>query len=334
MKNDESSQAPEYRHCPFTGRVSIVAPARAARPMTLGGEGKPREADDGRTECPFCPGMEHDTPNEVYSIRDPGSACDGPGWQLRVVPNKFPAVRRDALHAFGCHELVIETERHVVDPSTLADAEVARILMAYRERRKALHAVPGVREVVIFKNVGAEAGASLAHTHSQIVALPFVTAPMRTKLQFGEAHFRKEGRNLWADELEKAGLAGRVVGTTAHFALVTAGAPRMSFEMLLMPRFNQADYGEADEDRLAECATLLKAGVTALDRAAHRPAYNWWLHSAPDADAGHFRWHLEILPRTARIAGFEWAANAFIVAVAPEAAAARLRAAMPGGGMA
>ena len=291
-----------------------------------GGEGGPRESADGRRDCPFCPGREHDTPNEVYALRDPGSERDGPGWRLRVVPNKFPAVRPDAANGYGIHELIVETERHVVDPSALTDAEWARLLIAYRERYKALHALPGLRDVVLFKNVGAEAGASLAHTHSQIVALPFVTEPLRTKLDRCAA---SDG-HLWADHLKQAEEEGRVVGSTTNFVLLTAFAPRMSFELMLVPRFDQANYGEADDALAAECAMLLKAGVTALDAALNRPAYNWWLNAAPPGRrAEGFRWHFEILPRTARSAGFEWASDCFIVSVSPEVAAARLRERMP-----
>lgn len=298
--------------------------------MTLGGgEGKAREATEGRRDCPFCPGNERDTPNEVYAVREPGCDRDGPGWTLRVVPNKFPAVRADSETGFGFHELAIETERHVADPAALTADELTRVLIAYRERFQSLHGIAGVRDVIIFKNVGAEAGASLAHTHSQIVALPFLSAPLKTKLQHCEAYLHTHGRSLWDDYLQQATTAGRVVSATDRFALLTAYAPRMSFEMLLMPCDDAADFGQASDESLQDCAELLKAGVTALDRAAHRPAYNWWLHAAPpNSSAVGFRWHFEILPRTARIAGFEWASDAFIVSASPEAAAARLRTAM------
>ena len=299
--------------------------------MTLEhGEGGARETTDDRRDCPFCPGMERDTPNEVFAVRDQGSARDGPGWRLRVVPNKFPAVRPDAPTAFGFHELIVETERHVSDPTALTDDECARLLVTYRDRWTALHAQPGIRSATIFKNVGSEAGASLAHAHSQIVATPFDSAPQALKRDRAEAYRVKHGRSLWADHLTEAEAGGRVVKATAHFALLAAFAPRMSGELLLVPRFDVADFGATSDEMLRECSLLLKAGATALDRAFHRPAYNWWLHAAPPGtkpDA--FRWHFEILPRTARIAGFEWASDCFIVAVSPEAAAARLRSRLP-----
>src|SRR5262245_45675062 len=182
------SLEPEFRRDPVCGRWAVVAPERSRRPMTLEGA-EPRHRTNGeRKPCPFCPGQEYDTPNEVLAYREPGSPPDGPGWHLRVVPNKFPAVRPDVGEAhcavegmiflttpgLGRSEVVIECPAHLPDPTKLSDNQFAAVFRAYRDRIVTLAKDPRLAYAAAFKNVGAEAGASLGHTHSQIIATPVV----------------------------------------------------------------------------------------------------------------------------------------------------------------
>lgn len=365
--NDE----PELRRDPVTGRWALVAPGRAGRPITLAGAGPQCRTSTERVPCPFCAGEEHDTPNEVYALRQPGTAPNGPGWRLRVVPNKFPAVRpnataaapvntpgpmsgttrgmfddggegyrppRTAPDAFplfndapaaGFAEVLIDCPEHIDNPAQLSDEQLRDVFRAYRERMNALTADPRLAYVAVFKNVGAEAGASLGHTHSQIIALPVVPVLVRAELTGAEAYYVRTGRCVFCDIVEEE-LANdsRLVARSANFAVVTAYAPRFSYEMWVLPIRHESRYEAITDDESLELAKLLKRVLRALDESQHSPAYNWFLHTTPlnADDPPHYHWHLEILPRTARPAGLEWGFGAHITTVAPEHAASELRA--------
>jgi UDPglucose--hexose-1-phosphate uridylyltransferase len=341
------SDEPELRRDPVTGRWVLIAPERARRPIALSGAGPRGRTNGERTPCPFCPGQEHDTPDEVFAIRAPESAPNGPGWQLRVVPNKFPAVRAcetppppeggrgvslfEAAPALGSAEVLIDCPEHIVDPALLSDEQFRDVLRAYRERMRALAADPQLAHVAVFKNVGAEAGASLGHTHSQIIATPVVPELIRAELAGAESHFTRNGRCVFCAIVEEELTGGaRLVARSENFAVVTAFAPRFAYEMWVLPVRHEPRYESITDDATLELARLLKRVLRALDVVQHAPAYNWFLHTTPlrVGDPPHYHWHLEILPRTARPAGLEWGFGCHITTVAPERAAEELRAAL------
>jgi UDPglucose--hexose-1-phosphate uridylyltransferase len=336
---------PELRCDPITGRWVLIAPERARRPIALSGAGPRHRTSGERTPCPFCVGEEHDTPNEVFAIRAPGSAPDGPGWRLRVVPNKFPAVRPttappvapDAFPLFasvpatGSAEVLIDCPEHIDNPTRLTDEQFRDVLRAYRDRMIALAADPRLAHVAVFKNVGAEAGASLGHTHSQLVATSVVPELIRSELTGAEAYTARTGRCAFCDIVEADSSGGaRVVARSAHFVAVTAFAPRFAYEMWVLPVRHESRYEALTDDAALELAVLLKRVLRALDVVQHSPAYNWFLHTAPlrAGELPHYHWHLEILPRTARPAGLEWGFGCHITTTAPERAASELRAAL------
>jgi len=319
---------PEYRTCPLTGRIVILAPERAARPVALQHFAPHHRDALGGSFCPFCVGNEWDTPETKFEVRD------GAGWQLRVVANKFPAVNetlraatvteRDganrsltdaARHAFGHHEVVIECREHVSDPTQLTPQQLANVFIACRERTTALMSLSEIRSVAVFRNVGAEAGASLPHAHSQILATPFVPEALKRELD-GARLLPSVFESMVNDE-------SRRVARSDRFAVVCPFAPRFAYEMWLLPVTPQPRFEAVTDAECRELAGLLQRVLGALDRVQSRPAYNWVLHSAPTDDTT-FRWHLEVLPRLNRAAGFEWSTGVFINAVPPEVAAAQL----------
>jgi len=337
---------PEFRRDPVCGRWAVVAPERALRPVTLHGA-EPRHRRNGeRKPCPFCPGQEFDTPGEVLAYRSAASPPNGPGWSLRVVPNRFPAVRPDVGGQFcavggmiflstpglGRSEIVIETDEHVAAPTELRDEQFAAVFNAYRDRLRTLADDNELAYASIFKNVGAEAGASLGHTHSQIVATPVVPELVEAELSGGRDFLARTGRcvfcNLAAREIASG---SRVVARSEQFLVVTAFAPRFAYEMWVLPVAHASRFELISDDSALELARLLKRTLTALDVAQAEPAYNWCLHTAPlrSPELRHYHWHIEILPRTARPAGLEWGYGCFITTVAPETAAAELRRALP-----
>ncbi|QEL15519.1 galactose-1-phosphate uridylyltransferase [Limnoglobus roseus] len=294
----------EYRRCPVTGRTVVLAPRRAERPMELRhAEPHHRNRVSGG-HCPFCPGSEAETPPELFAIRDEA------GWQLRVVPNKFPAVDPKS-GAFGFHEVLIECSEHFASPTDLSNAQFANIFTAYRERLLHHAADPRIASVSVFKNVGAEAGASLAHLHSQLVALPFVPEPLQQELAATDC------RHCGGHD------PTRVVAESPHFIAVCPYAPRFAYEMWVLPKDHRPRFETICE--VEELAALMKQILTALDRVLNFPAYNWVLHTAPRGDFPYFHWRFEVFPRLSRVAGFEWGSGVFINDVFPERAARELR---------
>ncbi len=366
---------PEMRRDPVAGRWVVIAPGRAARPLELA-DAQPRCGPASVVVCPFCEGAERETPNEVYALRAPGSAPNGPGWQLRVGPNLYPAVRQEepnpptpfpgreggaevsslappslpgkgvgglgssafsslflSAPAYGRAEVLIDCPAHIDDPTQLSDAQMGEVFRAYRERLTALASDTRLAHVAIFKNVGAEAGASIAHTHSQLIALPVVPELIRTELNGAADHFARTGRCVFCELVERELADGaRVVAQTANFVAVTAHAPRFAYEMWVLPRGHEARYESITDGAARELAGLVKRVVRALDTVRHAPAYNWFLHTSPlhAGEPAHYHWHLEVMPRTARPAGLEWGHGFHIVTVAPERAASELRAALAG----
>ena len=315
---------PQFRTCPVTGDVVILAPERALRPMPI------VVAAAAQVDCPLCPGMEFDTPRESYAIREVGTVPDGPGWRLRVVPNKFPFVRQ--LRAgevappgagIGVHELVIETERHC-DPGGLTVDEMARVLLAYRDRLLTLGGRDWCRSVIAFRNVGAEAGASLAHPHSQVVALPIVPPGTRREWDGATRFHTATGKCGFCEELADP---TRFVARGETYAAICPFAPRFAYETWLMPIRHAGRFESIRDCDAPELAGALLELFARLRRVIPGVAFNLTLHSAPPrgpVPAG-WHWQFKLLPRTAKLAGFEWAAGCFVNPVPPEVAAARLR---------
>jgi UDPglucose--hexose-1-phosphate uridylyltransferase len=326
------SNAPEYRQCPATRRLVLIAPERAARPVQLQHleVHHRREQIQSHSVCPLCEGMEHDTPDEVYALRDAGSSANGPGWQLRVVPNKFPAVRSEPdVNGYGHHELVIETQRHVTNPTDLTLAEQAEVLWAYRQRLTDLRKDARLHAATVFKNVGAEAGASLAHVHSQIIATTVIPMELANELHVAKVFAELHGQCLYCDLIQKELTCGvRVVLESAHFVVLCPIAPRHAYECWVLPKVHANQYADIDKGQCSELAEMLQRLFRRLDLVLNAPAYNWFLHTAPlhSDSAVPYHWHIEVTPRTARAAGFELATGMFINSVPPEAAAEQLRA--------
>lgn len=308
-----------------------------------GAEPRHREGKEARP-CPFCTGQEHDTPNEVFAIRSPGTTADGPGWQLRVVPNMFPAVRdvdlgeRHSQEGFfqqfpgtGRHEVVIESPQHVANPAHLPDDLFRDMFIAYRERLKAHAAEPSLQYVSVFKNVGAEAGASLGHCHSQLVALPLIPDLLQHELDGSLNYFWLTSHCVFCDLIRfEQAESVRIIAETPSFLAVAAYAGRFSHETWILPKEHASSYETIPDALAAELSRLMKRLVRALDAVLAEPAYNWFLHAAPLRSVGlpHYHWHFELMPRTSRPAGHEWGTGCFINAVTPETAAEQLRTAM------
>lgn len=328
---------PELRKDPVTGRWVIISTRRRKRPNDFRIE---RSAVVGGAYCPFCPGREDMTPPEVLAFRQGGTAPNTPGWDLRVIPNKFPALQVegtldregdgmfDRMNGIGAHEVVIEHPEHGKTLATMTEAEIERILWAFRERIQDLKKDRRFRYILIFKNHGAAAGASLEHSHSQLIALPIVPDFVREELDGARLHYQAKERCVFCDILrQEIADERRVIQEDADIVAISPYAPRFPFETWILPRRHGARFEYAPRQEYEGLARMLKSVLGRMNRTLEQPSYNLIIHSAPFADdvADYYHWHVELMPKLTRTAGFEWGTGFYINPTSPEEATEVLR---------
>jgi UDPglucose--hexose-1-phosphate uridylyltransferase len=229
--------------------------------------------------------------------------------------------------------VIIETPDHAASLATLAPERVADVLGAYRERILDLRKDARLQYVMVFKNHGETAGASLEHSHSQLIATPIVPIMVEEELEGAERHFRLKKRCIWCDIIrqERRG-EGRIILELDGFVALAPFAPRFPFETWILPSPHRSSFEDTDPAELLALARLLGEILRRMGKVLGDPPYNFMLHSAPLRTAGldHFHWHLEIIPKLTRVAGFEWGTGFFINPTPPEEAVRYLRGEVPG----
>ena len=328
----------ELRKDPIVNRWVIIAPDRAGRPHEF--EPPPDRRLD--QSCPFCEGNEHETPPEIVAYRSPDSRPDRPGWRVRVVPNKFPALGihdhaqrpSDGFHrvmgGLGTHEVIIESPNHVTSASELSGEQLGEVFSVYRERLIELSKNPRLSYGMIFKNVGASAGASIEHTHSQLIATPIVPINVWEEVTGALEYHHCRGRCVYCEMIRRE-LAGgeRMVLDTAGFVAFCPYASRFPFETWILPKSHGSHYEQIRQTEIEQLGGVIKEVVSRIELALDRRAYNYIMHTAPfdTPELGHYHWHIEVMPSVTKAAGFEWGSGFHINSVAPEDAASILRAA-------
>ncbi|MCX6606090.1 MAG: galactose-1-phosphate uridylyltransferase [Acidobacteria bacterium] len=327
---------PELRKDPITGRWVIISTDRARRPSDFTRE---TVEPSGARFCPFCPGNEDKTPPAVLSYHTDGLTHGG-RWSLRTVPNKFPALRvegdldrqgeglYDRMNGVGAHEVVIETPDHMATLSTMDERQVAELLWAFRDRVLDLKKDKRLRYVMLFKNHGEAAGATLEHPHSQIIALPVVPKRVQEELDGARKYFEFKERCVYCDILRQdLKDSDRVILETDEFAAVAPFASRFPFETWLLPRRHESHFENIREAEVANLAWVLRNVLRKMDRVLEKPAFNLIVHSAPvqESTSEHYHWHIEIIPKLTRVAGFEWGTGFYINPTPPEEAARFMR---------
>src|SRR5438552_10004807 len=328
---------PELRKDPVVGRWVIIPTERARRPSDFVTDPvRPRAV-----ACAFCEGREAKTPPEILAGRRPDGEPNGPGWTYRVVPNKFPALRIegelepsgeglfDKMTGVGAHEVVIETPVHATSLAALPVDAVADVLLAFRERVLDLKKDPRFAYVLVFKNHGEAAGASLEHPHSQLIATPIIPIMVLEELAGSAQYYALKERCVWCDMLRQERRDGRrLILDSPGFVALAPFAPRFPFETWILPVHHRAAFEDCTEEELRGLATALGAFLRRMNRVLSDPPFNFMLHTAPLRE-GHlesFHWHLEIIPKLTRVPGFEWGSGFFINPMPPEDAADVLRA--------
>jgi UDPglucose--hexose-1-phosphate uridylyltransferase len=328
---------PELRKDPVTGRWVIIATDRAKRPTDFVRE---KVEIKGSGFCPFCYGNESKTPPEILAYRSDGSARNTSGWTLRVVSNKFPALGiegnlnregeglYDKMNGIGAHEVIIETPDHQTTMATLPVNRIEDVLWAYRDRIMDLKKDRRFKYILIFKNHGEAAGASLEHTHSQLIALPVVPKRVLEEVEGSRQYYNFKERCIFCDmirqEIEKA---TRVILENQDFIAMAPFAPRFPFEMWIVPKVHQSAFEESQKHEFEQLSAILKDMLVRLDKVLDHPAYNTIIHTSPlpESSNDYYHWHMEIMPKLTKVAGFEWGTGFYINPTPPEESARFLR---------
>lgn len=336
----------QLRHDPVQRRWVIVSTERARDPSDF----HVAEPESGFRFSPFAEGNEDKTPPEVFAIRRPDSAPNGPGWHVRVVPNRFPVLRvegdldregvglYDQMNGIGVHEVVIETPRADLNLPDMPVEQVERVVLAYRQRLQDLMQDKRLRYILVFKNYGNTAGATLPHPHTQIIGMPVTPIAVSQELMSSQAHYHQKERCLFCDLIRQEQESGsRIITECDDFIALAPFASRFPFEIFLAPRQHAHDFSQISDSQASAFAGALKDVLLRLRHALDDPPYNFVLHTSPITETqprrpGYwqtlefdFHWHLEIIPRLTRVAGFEWGTGFYINPMPPEDAASYLR---------
>lgn len=337
----------EYRYNRWMDEWVIVAPQRGARPHEMGAPPGRRAAAPYVPSCPFCPGNEAETPPALVTV--PADARSG-GWQIRIFPNKYPALALDAARpaspvaaaevsgapfraepGAGAHEVLVETPRHDGVPASWTDAQAAGIVSACRDRYRTLAARPEIRYVLVFRNHGERAGTSLEHPHSQIIATSVLPETVRRRREIAREYRRRTGTCLLcrlAEEEIEARV--RVVSRDRDFAVFHPFAAARPAETWIVPLAHAPSFDALDDATLPRFAVVLRDVLRRLQIAFDDPDFNYVIHSdspGDDAAAADLHWFVRVVPQLSRTAGFELGAGVYINTEPPEETAERMRSA-------
>ncbi len=328
---------PELRKDPILERWVIISTERQKRPTDFFIEERVEKTGGF---CPFCEGNEDKTPHEIFAIRNNSSTPDNPGWSLRVVPNRFPVLTiegdlgregagmYDKMNGIGAHEVIIESPDHEETLSNMSAHRFADVLRAYRERISDLKRDTRLRYVLIFKNHGFSAGASLEHSHSQLIALPIVPKRVKEEIEGCKKHFEFKERCIYCDIIrQETSDRARIVAENAHFVALCPFAPKSPFETWILPKAHSCCYEKIPDNMLEPLGQLFSETLRRLGKVLGNSPYNFILHTAPlnRGNMDHYHWHFEIMPKLTRTAGFEWGSGFYINPTSPEEAADFLR---------
>ncbi|MDD4910313.1 MAG: DUF4931 domain-containing protein [Candidatus Omnitrophica bacterium] len=328
---------PELRKDPIIGRWVIIATERKKRPDSFA----PATEAPSEGECPFCEGREAMTPPEIYAVRAGETKPNSPGWRVRVVSSIAPFLevkdgieRRghglyDLMNGIGAHEVVIETNAHIANMADLPPELIEEVINTYISRINDLEKDERFKYVLVFKNYGwASGGGRIKHSRSQLIATPVTPKRVKEKLVGARKYFEYRERCVFCDLIKQELDSGeRVILDLDGFVAISPFASRFPFEVWILPKKHSADFASIEPQNRKYLALMIKQVLQKLNIGLDNPPYNYIIHSAPfrRQKAGYwktidsdFHWHIEIMPRLTRVAGFEWGTGFYICPLAPE----------------
>jgi len=325
---------PELRKDPILKRWVIISTDKVKEPQDFNNiKEAPRSVF-----CPFCPGNEEKTDNEIIAYRD--TPPNTPGWSLRVIPNKFPVLQvegkiehrgkgmYDLKNGVGAHEVVIEMPAHDVNTSSLPVENIENVIKAYHDRISDLKMDSRFEYVVIFKNHGIAAGSSVEHSHSQIVALPVVPKKIHEELEGAKAYYTFKERCVYCDIIDEETDSGlRIISDNKYFLVFAPYASRFPFETWIIPKAHNSRFEHITPEEIKSLASTLKNTLLRIDMTLDNPAYSYAIHTCPfkEGDDRVYHWHIKIMPKLTKVSAFEWGTGFYINPTPPENAARILR---------
>lgn len=337
---------PELRKDPIIGRWVIIATERAKRPDQFC-----TPCDEEPTEikiCPFCEGNETQTPPEIYALRPKHTSPNSAGWQLRVIPSKAPFLRiegelnrhgsgmYDLMNGIGAHEIILETNEHLYSMADLSQEQIEKVIYCYIHRILDLEKDKRFKYVLIFKNHGVVAGSDThKHSRSQLIATPVNPKRVKEELVGARLYYDYHERCIFCDLIrQEIETKERVILDSEDFVAIAPFASRFPFETWILPKRHSCDFVSLDTKERNNLALILKQTLLKLKKGLNDPPYNFVIHTAPfkRKKIGYWRsidfdyhWHIEIMPRLTKVAGFEWGTGFYICPLTPEDAASFLR---------
>lgn len=326
---------PEIRYNVVTREWVIIATERAKRPEQFAQQNVRRpKVEPYVATCPFCPGNEQMTPPETFRLADDGK------WRVRVVPNKFAALDRDAkltrsnnglkrtISGVGIHEVIIETPAHDMHMALLSQPDFDRVIQTYHERYNAISKDSRVAHTTLFRNHGERAGTSLEHPHSQIVGTPIIAPQVRGRMETALRYYDDEGQCLGCAMIEDEMRDGvRIVTSNDRFVAIIPFAALSPFQLWLLPIRHGASFGDCTDEDLALLSQTLRLVLRKICFSLANPDYNLSVRSVSHELGGsrYHHWYVSVIPRVTRLAGFELGSGMFINTSRPEDSAAFLR---------
>ncbi|MDH3900585.1 MAG: DUF4921 family protein [Gammaproteobacteria bacterium] len=336
----------------------LVATERSLRPRKEE-ERVPHDTRAHVDSCPFCKGNEDRTPPTILAVPDEDD------WEIRIVRNLFPVLGTESdqrslslglqqvMDGYGHHEVIIDHDRHGIEVHEMPAPHLAELLGVYQRRMQELFATDDrIKYILVFKNFGSAAGASIKHTHSQLIAMPIIPENIYNEIEHSRSHYQQYHQCIFCNLIDEAltfeatiynresgeirrkiDVGQYIVEKSARFMAIKPFASRYEWEVHILPLQHQSDFTRADQDDLADLAGVLKRTMQRLDRILGGAQYNYYFHTVPRCDIfsdcdTSYHWHLEICPRTTIPSGFELGSGLFVTTISPEQAAARLREAL------
>jgi len=329
----------ELRKDPIIDNWVIISTDRGRRPLCY----KIKTEEKKKDSCVFCEGNENKTPPEIFAFRKKGTRENSPGWKVRVVSNKYPALKMEEKEAalekvgmfwkmkgLGVHEVIIETPHHDKNFDNLSIPDIVLILKTYRKRYLDLSEDKRIKYILIFKNYGINGGASLEHSHSQLIATPIIPQRIKEELIGVKEYFNLNGKCIFCDYIkQEVKSKDRLVKETEKYVVISPFAARFPFETWILPKSHHACYKETSDNDILSLARIMKEILSKIKKKLNNPPYNFIIHTAPSKEFStrecpdldkKYHWHIEIIPRLTKIAGFEWGTGFYINTTSPEEA--------------
>jgi len=331
----------ELRQNRVTGEWVIIATERASRPEDFHREVEKPRLPEYNPACPFCPGNEQMTPPESVADRREGSSPDSEGWQVRVIPNKFPALSPEVetdwfeeahffngVQGFGIHDVIIDHPRHDLSIATMDREDVKRVFYTYRERYRMLEKDERILLINIFRNYGMKAGASLEHPHSQLIATPIVPQRIQLRLDVAKEYYDVHGRCIMCDTVQHTlSVKERLVLETDGYIVFEPFASQTPFETWIIPKRHYASFGDTADEDIEELALIMRDILYRIHKSLGDPDYNYLIQANPSRTrfVDQYHWYVQILPRVIPSVGFELSSGIYICTSRPEETAGFLR---------